>query len=330
LASWAAIGGALVFGSGAGERAAMAPSLSVSVRPHASTNTCEDAPSICEGDANRAETGVYEFDLYLPMAPDHGPLDSLRLSLDYPRDWTPLSWEGCRGRLVSGDPMVLHSPLLFAFDCPLWESAPFLRITMTCPSAGSFRLAAVPPERFPEWHDCEWDLWAQEEWGDKHSEIGSFCGQNPLPYPCDMYCRYGFAGHFSMDALIVDLDGGSHQWVDTLLVTGRTETMVCQGHTLCGDSFPLDGQQLAGVSSDSSWLTLDLLESIDGYWHYYRVTVRSDSLEVGEHHGMITAQSGCAANYVSNCLDVYVTVRTTPIRRTAWGSLKGRYRDSAR
>ena len=273
--------------------------LATSVRPDAPGNRCDNAPPACEGSGWTSTPGRQEFDLYRYPGAEY-PTDAARFCLTWPDGWTFISAEICYGTLVSGDPSVRGALLDFEFpDCP-YESAPFLRIVLDCPSSGSFRLGCDPSVRLCGGGD-EW----MEELIPSRCDVGDWCGRFPNQ-PCS-WCslQHRNSAGFDPPNLEITLLPGQ-TWSGLLHARGDLGPE-CGGAPECGEGY---GMCLAGLESDVPWMERTVFWPPDDGYHNipYLLRVDSGGLPPGRYAGNIVSSSGCGW-CVPNCMPVTLIVQ---------------------
>jgi hypothetical protein len=290
------LGGLVLLVSAPASAQLLVSSLSLGARPWDPSCVCANAPGPCSGDTYDQNLGPHEFALsrvWLEV-----PLQTVPIRLDWPAGWAVLGYEICYGTLVSGDPGVRNSQLVFSFpDCPA-EDRPFLRIWLDCSVPGT--LSAAPDSL----QACGGYPWSESLglWVD----IGDFCGRTPHGH-C-YQCKYpeGRSAEFTPTSLAVTLPPGG-VYVDTVMVSGDTGPE-CGGLPECGCDG--SGACFGGVESDSYWLTAELLDYVEWGGHedvHCRVAIHSLGMSPGTYTGRITAPRGCCC--AANCLPVTVNIR---------------------
>lgn len=300
----------------------LGPALALSSRAYDASNTCENAPPSCDGPAEQPGTGVFEFDFYVPDA-FWGETDSIRFSLEWPETWTPLNWETCSSVLVSGDPTIPRSGLVFAVDCTYDDMVPYFRLIMDCPTPGRFSMRGYSGGPELEWHACgddDWMGWWLRRW----VEIGDYCGAQPIG-PCQMHCFRDLAATFDRDTLRVSLAGGSVA-SDTLLVMGSLTETTCGGGA-CSFGIPELHGCFGGLRETIDWLNVALIETDGDYFSYYGVTFDATGLDVGVYDGRLIANFDCYWDCQETCIDVRMVVNSpSPVEGASWTDLKSVYR----
>lgn len=290
---------ALTVSLGASHAQLLNPTLTVSGRIYSETNSCENAPDKCTGDAWIPQTGVCEFDFYSTWQDIDS--DSSRFVLGWPEEWTVISWETCDAEIVSGDASVPGSTLLFAYDdCRSWYDRPFFRLIVDCPAPGRFGI-----EPWPESHECGGG-WSPGIFIYDHVEVGDYCGA--IVYgPCGA-CPLEIAGRFDPPSLSLALPPAGSR-TDAVEVSGGWSggpeaDCPCWPEPECG------GEQMAPCSGDVheslSWVSMELISSNDDV-RLYNVTVDAGELPPGVYEGRIHLDEGCSC-CEATCLPLTLTV----------------------
>jgi hypothetical protein len=283
--------GAILFGSAQAQ--ILLPGVTVSGRIFEKSNSCENAPDKCAGSAWISETGVCEFHIYPSWQIEAGS-DSSKLALGWPEAWTVISWETCQAELVSGDPYVPESILLFAYD-DCWDfgySRPFLRMVVDCPTPGRFRIGTIS-------HACGGDWVGEGGFQGYHVEVGEYCGML-IHGGCD-YCPRSLAGHFSPSSLSLVLPPGEAH-VDTIDVSGDW-VPPCPTIDECGDDFSPCSDV---VSEDIPWASVEEIEGGDHHRKYH-LLVDAGDLVPGVYEDKIYLGAICDA-CESTCMPLKLTV----------------------
>lgn len=285
--------------------------FSVTARPAKPGNTCANAPTACDGATVVSSIGSYEFDIYSPVAYPHYTMDvdSVRFALEWPEEWTALSYTLCDGALLHGDPLIPGEGLDVGFSAcrQNWvDIAPFLTVTIDCTTPGRLGIAPYPDSEFfgAMAHPCGEGYWSEASY-ERHVEVGDYCGAVQQP-PCD-FCLNSAAGTFSPWALEATVPAGA-TFADTITVGGLTQS--CPGIPLCGTGFP---PCLSDVYASEPWLHLELLSlARDGSTSAsavfdYRITADGGELGPGLHSARVIARGGCSSCR-STCMQLDLTV----------------------